>query len=82
MVSDAVNANDDPVLEFQMTPANGDVVEIIRDENGSREEQIHMTLDLEEFDVPVEEVVETAFEEAVTEEPVPFVDPRSLIDDY
>lgn len=60
--SDIVNEDGEAILEFDMEPATGEITEIVREDDGSMEQQINVTVDPEELD-GYEEMFETLAEE-------------------
>ena len=49
--SGEVNEDDEPLLEFEMDPATGDITEIMRAEDGSMEQTVHVTVDPAELNI-------------------------------
>merc|ERR1719230_1401410 len=49
VLSEMMNAKDEPMFEWSMTPATGEVVEISRDESGRSEKTIHKDVDPKEL---------------------------------
>lgn len=49
VLSEMMNAREEPMFEWSMTPATGEVVEISRDESGRSEKTIHKDVDPKEL---------------------------------